>query len=187
MARGVNKVILVGNIGQEPEMKFMPSGGAVTNISIATSESWKDKQTGQPQERTEWHRVVFFNRLAEIAGEYLKKGSKVYVEGSLRTRKWQAQDGSDRYSTEIVASEMQMLDSRQDGGQGGYSPQQPGQPQQQPAQQGAYRQPQAVPAQMAQPQAKPMQNPAQGGAQQQPAAQPNQAPGFDNFDDDIPF
>ncbi len=119
MARGVNKVILVGNCGQDPETKYLPSGGAVTNLSIATSESWKDKQTGQPQERTEWHRVVFFNRLAEIAGEYLKKGSKVYVEGSLRTRKWQDKSGADRYTTEIVASEMQMLDSRgQDAGAG---------------------------------------------------------------------
>jgi len=99
MARGINKVILVGNVGQDPEVKYMPSGGAVTNISVATSETWKDKNTGQPQERTEWHRVVFFNRLGEIAGEYLKKGSKVYVEGSLRTRKWQAQVGSDRYTT----------------------------------------------------------------------------------------
>lgn len=109
---GVNKVIIIGNIGQDPEVKYMPSGGAVTNASIATSETWKDKNTGQPQERTEWHRVVFFNRLGEIAGEYLKKGSKVYVEGSLRTRKWQAQDGTDRYTTEIVASEMQMLDGK---------------------------------------------------------------------------
>jgi len=113
MARGINKVIIVGNCGQDPELKSLPSGNAVTNISIATSESWKDKNTGEQQERTEWHRVVFFNRLGEVAGEYLKKGSKVYVEGSLRTRKWQGQDGSDRYSTEIVASEMQMLDSRQ--------------------------------------------------------------------------
>jgi single-strand DNA-binding protein len=122
MARGVNKVIIVGNCGQDPETRFMPSGGAVTNLSIATSESWKDKTSGEPQERTEWHRVVFFNRLAEIAGEYVKKGSKLYVEGSLRTRKWQGQDGQDRYTTEIVASEMQMLDSR--GGPGGYdSPQ----------------------------------------------------------------
>src|SRR5690606_33753557 len=112
MARGINKVILIGNVGQDPEVKYMPSGGAVTNISLATSETWKDKNTGQPQERTEWHRVVFFNRLGEIAGEYLRKGSKVYVEGSLRTRKWQAQDGTDRYTTEIVASEMQMLDGR---------------------------------------------------------------------------
>lgn len=114
MARGINKVILVGNCGQDPETKYMPSGGAVTNLSIATSESWKDKNTGQQQERTEWHRVVFFNRLAEIAGEYLRKGQQVYVEGSLRTRKWQGQDGQDRYTTEIVASEMQML-----GGRGG--------------------------------------------------------------------
>lgn len=116
MARGVNKVILIGNLGADPETRFMPSGGAVTNIRLATSESWKDKQSGQMQERTEWHRVVFFNKLAEIAGEYLKKGSKVYVEGSLRTRKWQGQDGQDRYSTEIVADQMQMLDSRGEGG-----------------------------------------------------------------------
>ena len=104
MARGVNKVIIVGNCGQDPETRFMPSGGAVTNLSIATSESWKDKNTGDQQERTEWHKVVFFNRLAEIAGEYVKKGSKLYVEGSLRTRKWQGQDGQDRFTTEIVAS-----------------------------------------------------------------------------------
>ena len=110
-SRGVNKVILIGSLGQDPETRYMPSGGAVTNITVATSETWKDKQTGQPQERTEWHRVSFFNRLAEIAGEYLQKGSKVYIEGSLRTRKWQAKDGSDRYTTEIIASEMQMLDS----------------------------------------------------------------------------
>ena len=116
-SRGVNKVILVGNLGADPETRYMPSGGAVTNISVATSESWKDKQTGQPQERTEWHRIAFFNRLAEIAGEYLRKGSKVYIEGSLRTRKWQDQSGQDRYSTEVIANEMQMLDSR--GGQAG--------------------------------------------------------------------
>ena len=112
MARGVNKVIIVGNLGADPEVKFMPSGDAVANISIATSEAWKDKATGENVERTEWHRVVMFRRLAEIAGEYLKKGSKVYIEGKLQTRKWQAQDGTDRYSTEIVANEMQMLDSR---------------------------------------------------------------------------
>lgn len=112
MARGVNKVILVGNCGQDPETKYLPSGGAVTNISLATSDAWKDKQTGENRERTEWHRVVFFNRLAEIAGEFLRKGSKVYIEGSLRTRKWQDKSGVDRYTTEIVASEMQMLDSR---------------------------------------------------------------------------
>ncbi|MBM93376.1 MAG: single-stranded DNA-binding protein [Legionellales bacterium] len=113
-SRGINKVILVGNVGQDPEVRHMPSGGAVTNISIATSESWKDKSTGEKQERTEWHRVVFFNRLGEIAGEYLKRGKKVYVEGSLRTRKWQDKEGQDRYTTEVVATEMQMLDSRQD-------------------------------------------------------------------------
>jgi len=121
MARGINKVILIGNLGRDPETRYLPSGGAVTNVALATSESWTDKQSGQKQERTEWHRVVFFNRLAEIAGEYLKKGSKVYIEGSLRTRKWQDQQtGQDRYSTEIVASEMQMLDGRGDqGGQAG--------------------------------------------------------------------
>jgi single-strand DNA-binding protein len=116
-SRGVNKVILVGNLGADPETRFMPSGGSVTNLSLATSETWKDKQTGQPQERTEWHRVVFFNRLAEVAAEYLRKGSKLYVEGAIRTRKWQDQSGQDRYTTEIVGSEMQMLDSR--GGSGG--------------------------------------------------------------------
>jgi single-strand DNA-binding protein len=121
--RGINKVILVGNLGNEPEHRVLPSGGGVTNISIATSESWKDKNTGQMQERTEWHRVVFFNRLAEIAAEYLRKGSKIYVEGSLRTRKWQDQSGQDRYTTEIVANEMQMLDSRNAGQEaGGYAP-----------------------------------------------------------------
>lgn len=112
MARGINKVILVGNLGKDPEVRYTPSGGAVTNVTLATSDTWKDKNSGEQQERTEWHRVVFFNRLGEIAGEYLKKGAKIYVEGSLRTRKWQGQDGQDRYTTEIVASEMQMLDSR---------------------------------------------------------------------------
>ena len=113
---GVNKVILIGRLGKDPEVKYLPSGGAVTNFSIATSESWKDKNSGQRQERTEWHSIVIFNKLAEIAGEYLRKGSMVYIEGSLRTRKWQAQDGSDRYSTEIVASVMQMLDGKSDAG-----------------------------------------------------------------------
>lgn len=115
MRKGVNRVTLIGNLGADPETRFMPSGGAVTNIRLATSESWKDRQSGQMQERTEWHRVVFFNKLAEIAGEYLKKGSKVYIEGSLRTRKWE-KDGQDHYTTEIVASEMQMLDSRGESG-----------------------------------------------------------------------
>jgi single-strand DNA-binding protein len=113
-SRGVNKVILVGNLGKDPETRYMSSGGAVTGITVATSESWKDKNTGQQQERTEWHNVAFFGRLAEIAGEYLKKGSKVYIEGSLRTEKYQdKQTGQDRYSTKIIASEMQIIDSRQ--------------------------------------------------------------------------
>lgn len=116
MARGVNKVILVGNLGADPETRYTPSGSAVTKIRVATSESWKDRQTGERQERTEWHRIVFFGRLAEIAGEYLKKGSQVYLEGSLRTDKWQDQSGQDRYTTEIVANEMQMLGGRPGGG-----------------------------------------------------------------------
>ncbi|MBL4570480.1 MAG: single-stranded DNA-binding protein [Alcanivorax sp.] len=174
MARGVNKVILIGNLGADPETRFMPSGGAVTNVRLATSESWKDKQSGQLQERTEWHRVVFFNKLGEIAGEYLKKGSKVYIEGSIRTRKWQGQDGQDRYTTEIVANEMQMLDGRGDGGGqgGGYAPQ---------GNQGGYQN----------------QNDNYGGGgsaapQQNQNPGPNQNQGgfsgpADDFDDDIPF
>ena len=168
--RGVNKVILVGNCGQDPEMKYLPTGTAVTNISLATSETWKDKQSGQQQERTEWHRVVFFNRLAEIVGEYVKKGSKVYVEGRLQTRKWQGQDGQDRYTTEIVASEMQMLDSR--GGDasqgGGYGS-------------GMSSGPAMAGGGMA----------AAGGAaaqhSSQQSSQQQSAPNFDDFDDDIPF
>ena len=116
MARsGINKAIILGNLGNDPETRYTPNGNAVTNISIATSESWKDKSTGQQQESTEWHKVVFFNKLAEIAGQYLKKGSKIYIEGQIKTRKWQDQSGNDRYSTEIVASEMQMLDSKPEG------------------------------------------------------------------------
>ncbi len=138
MARGVNKVILVCNLGADPETKYTAGGTAITNISIATSESGRDKQTGENQERTEWHRVVFFNRLAEIAGEYLRKGSQVYVEGKLRTRKWQDQNGQDRYTTEIVGNEMQMLGSREGGGvamsaqkqPGGFRDNKPAQPQQ---------------------------------------------------------
>jgi len=114
----VNKVILVGNLGRDPETRYNPEGGAITNISIATTDTWKDKASGEKQERTEWHRVVFFSRLAEIAGEYLKKGSQVYVEGQLRTRKWQDKDGQDRYSTEIRADVMQMLGRREGGGEG---------------------------------------------------------------------
>jgi len=157
MARGVNKVILVGNLGNDPETRYLPSGGAVTNVTIATSESWKDKQSGQAQERTEWHRVVFFNRLAEIAGEYLRKGSKVYVEGSLRTRKWQDQSGQDRYTTEIVAAEMQMLDSRGAGAMSGDS---------------------EAPA--------PRRQQASGN-NPPPMSNEAPPANFDNFDDDIPF
>lgn len=178
MARGVNKVILIGNLGADPETRFMPSGGAVTNVRLATSESWKDRQSGQMQERTEWHRVVFFNKLGEIAGEYLKKGSKVYIEGSIRTRKWQGQDGQDRYTTEIVANEMQMLDGRGGGGDGGgYQNQGGGQPTGYENQDYDYGQ--------------------QGGGQQgggDQRAKPaggQQGGGFsgpaDDFDDDIPF
>ena len=117
MARGINKVILVGNLGRDPETRYMPSGGAVTNVSIATSKSWRDRDSGEQKERKEWHRIVFFNRLAEIANEYLKRGSKVYVEGELRTREWE-REGQKHYTTEIVANEMQMLDSRGEGGMG---------------------------------------------------------------------
>ncbi len=162
---GVNKAIIVGNLGGDPEVRYTPSGSAVANISIATSEQWKDKQTGERQERTEWHRVVLFNRLGEIAGEYLKKGSKVYIEGRIQTRKWQDQNGNDRYSTEIVANEMQMLDSRGGGGSGG------GFGQQATAGGGA-----------------PMQQ--QGGGQRQPASDQGQNQGggaYEDFDDDIPF
>jgi single-strand DNA-binding protein len=112
MARGVNKVILIGNLGNDPDIRYTASGAAVANISLATAESWRDKETGEQQERTEWHRIVFFGRLAEIVGEYLKKGSQIYVEGRLQTRKWQDKEGNDRYTTEIVANEMQMLGSR---------------------------------------------------------------------------
>lgn len=116
MARGVNKVILIGNLGNDPDVRYTASGAAVANISLATAESWRDKESGEQQERTEWHRVVFFGRLAEIVAEYLKKGSQIYVEGRLQTRKWQDKEGKDRYSTEIVANEMQMLGSRSGGG-----------------------------------------------------------------------
>jgi single-strand DNA-binding protein len=119
MARGINKVILVGNLGADPETRYMPSGSAVTNLSVATSESWKDKQTGEQNERTEWHKVVMFDRLAEIAAEYLRKGSQVYIEGKLQTRKWQDRDGNDRWTTEIRANEMQMLGGRGGAGGGG--------------------------------------------------------------------
>jgi single-strand DNA-binding protein len=118
MARGVNKVIIIGNLGADPETRAMPSGTTVANLRVATSESWRDKQTGEQQERTEWHRVALFGRLAEVAGEYLRKGSQVYIEGSLRTRKWQDKEGKDRYSTEIVGNDLQMLGGRGGGGGG---------------------------------------------------------------------
>lgn len=183
-SRGINKVILVGNLGQDPEVKYMPNGSAVTNITVATSETWKDKESGQPQERTEWHRVVFFNRLAEIAGEYLRKGSKVYLEGALRTRKWQDQSGQDRYTTEVVASEMQMLDSMPNGGNQQNAPQQQ-RPQNAPQQQRPQNGYQQNAPQQQRPQQRPQQNAPQhqmpqGGYQNPPA-------GFDEFDEDIPF
>lgn len=198
MARGINKVILVGNCGQDPETRYSAGGAAITNLSIATSDSWKDKQTGQMQDRTEWHRVVFFNRLAEVAGEYLRKGSKVYVEGRLQTRKWQGQDGQDRYTTEIVASEMQMLDSRSDNmSGGGYGAANTGQgapqqgmqqqaPQQPPSQQqGGYQQqaPQQQQSYQQAPAQSQQQPPSYGAQNNAPAA----APDMDSFDDDIPF
>jgi single-strand DNA-binding protein len=119
MARGINKVILIGNLGADPETRSMPSGMTVANIRVATSESWKDKQSGEQKERTEWHHVAMFGRLGEIAGEYLRKGSQVYIEGSLRTRKWQDKEGRDRYTTEVIADEMQMLGGRGGGGGAG--------------------------------------------------------------------
>ncbi|APQ14695.1 single-stranded DNA-binding protein (plasmid) [Pseudomonas oryzihabitans] len=179
MARGVNKVILVGNAGADPEVRYMPNGSPVTTITLATSESWKDKQTGQQQERTEWHRVVFFGKLAEIVGEYARKGSQLYVEGQLRTRKWQGQDGQDRYTTEIVVDingSMQLLGggARQggdQGGQGGYDQQAQGAGQRQPRPQGNQQQGNRQPQ----------------GQNQRPQQQPQQG-GYDPaYDDDIPF
>jgi single-strand DNA-binding protein len=158
MARGINKVILVGNVGVDPEVRYLPNGNAVTTLSIATSESWKDKTTGEKQDRTEWHRVVCFNRLGEIAGEYVRKGSKLYVEGSLRTRKWQDQQGQDRYTTEIIASDIQMLDSKGTSG-ASYEEAPPAYQQSAQAQQSPNR--------------------------QQTKTPPHDA--FDQLDDDIPF
>ena len=173
-SRGINKVILVGNLGNDPEHRVLPSGGGVTNISLATSESWRDKNTGDQQERTEWHRVVFFNRLSEIAAEYLRKGSKVYIEGKLQTRKWQNKEGQDVYTTEVVVDingQMQMLDSR--GGEGGMSQGAPaGRPQQ-----SGYNAPAG------------QQNnppPQSGGYSNQPSQGSMPEP-VDDFDDDIPF
>ena len=180
---GVNKVILIGRLGNDPEVKFLSSGDAVANLSIATSEKWKDKTTGQPQEKTEWHRVVFFKRQAEIAGEYLKKGSNVYIEGKLETRKWQDQTGADRYTTEIKGMVMQMLDSKGDGQpqQAQQAPQQRQQaPQQQAPQQGGYQQ-QAPQQQHQGQQFQQPQHQQNGG----PVAQQQPPQDFDS--DSIPF
>ena len=184
-SRGINKVILVGNLGGDPEVRYMPSGSAVANITIATSESWRDKATGEQREKTEWHRVALFGKLAEVAGEYLRKGSQVYIEGQLQTRKWQDQSGQDRYTTEVVVQGfngvMQMLGGRQGGAQamgGGH------QPTQQSQQQGSWGQPQQ-PVQQAQ---TPQQTPSQRAPQQAPQqAQPQYNEPPMDFDDDIPF
>ncbi|WPH64007.1 single-stranded DNA-binding protein [Vibrio phage vB_VpP_1] len=169
-SRGVNKVILVGNLGSDPEVRYMPNGGAVANITIATSESWRDKQSGEQREKVEWHRVVLFGKLAEVAGEYLRKGSQVYIEGQLQTRKWQDQSGQDRYSTEVVVQGfngvMQMLGGRGNGQQ------------QQQQHQGGWGQPQ-------QPQQRNQQS--GWGNQQQPSHQPQYNEPPLDFDDDIPF
>ncbi|WIO43474.1 single-stranded DNA-binding protein SSB1 [Klebsiella electrica] len=171
-SRGVNKVILVGNLGQDPEVRYMPSGGAVANITLATSESWRDKATGEMKEQTEWHRVVLFGKLAEVAGEYLRKGSQVYIEGQLRTRKWTDQSGQEKYTTEIVVNvggTMQMLGGRQQGAPAGGG-----------QAQGGWGQPQ-------QPQGG---NQFSGGAQSRPQQQAPAAPSNEppmDFDDDIPF
>jgi single-strand DNA-binding protein len=133
MARGINKVILVGNLGADPDTRYMPSGKAVTNIRVATSESWKDKQTGDMQERTEWHSIVMYDKLGEIAAEYLRKGSQVYIEGKIRTRKWQDKEGKDRYTTEIIADQMQMLGGRGGGGGASSEPREPRGQSRQPA------------------------------------------------------
>ena len=179
-SRGVNKVILVGNLGKDPEVRYMPNGNAVANFTVATSESWKDQQ-GQQQERTEWHNIVMYRRLAEVAGEYLKKGSKVYIEGKLQTSKWQDQaTGQDRYKTEINASEMQMLDSRGQGGgqQGGYGQQQGQQQQSGGYQQAPQQQQQQQAPQQERQQAPQQQASQQSGYGQQQAAPQQQAPAY---------
>ena len=185
--KGVNKVILVGNLGNDPEVRYMPNGNAVANLSLATSESWKDQQ-GQVQERTEWHRLTMYRRLAEIAGEYLKKGSQIYVEGKLQTRKWQDQQGQDRYTTEIIVDQMQML-----GGRGGEAGGGSGGQRQQSSQGGGYNQNQGGGYNQPAPQGAPQggqqggyNQAPQGGGQSQPKTPPMAEPDFD-FDDDIPF
>ncbi len=167
MARGINKVILVGNLGRDPETRYMPNGGPVTNVSVATSRAWKDRDTGEAKERTEWHRVVFFNRLAEIAGEYLRRGSKVYIEGELRTREWE-REGQKHFTTEIVANEMQMLDSRGDG----------------PMQSGSSGQSSPSPSSST---ASPASSSDSSGSGGQGSNNDYDPPPADDFDDDIPF
>ncbi|MDX1526578.1 MAG: single-stranded DNA-binding protein [Pseudidiomarina maritima] len=180
-SRGINKVILIGNLGQDPEVRYTQTNTAIANISIATSETWKDKQTGEPREQTEWHRCVAYRRLAEIAGEYLKKGSKVYVEGRLQTRKWQGQDGVERYTTEIVINDLQMLDSR-GGDQGGYSNNRPSnQNKNQPQNQGGQGQNFNAPANN---QNQSFQQSNQSSGQQSPSPEPFNG---GDYDDDIPF
>lgn len=169
MARGVNKVILVGTVGRDPENKSMPSGDAIANLSLATNEQWRDKATGEKKESTEWHRIVFFGKLAEIVGMYVRKGQMLYVEGSLRTRKWQGQDGQERYTTEIIASDMQMLGGRPNDGERA------------PMNQGGYT-PNPAPA--------PRNNNYSNNNNSQPASDYAPASGrnnFEDFDDDIPF
>jgi len=163
----LNKVMLIGRLGADPEVRYMPSGGAVTTIRLATSRRWKDKQTGERKEETEWHRVVFYNRLAEVAGEYLKKGSQAYVEGRIRTQKWQGQDGQDRYSTEIIADSMNMLDSRS-GGTSEFGGDQSS-------------------AAHAAPASRPANQPRQSAPQNNSGSMPPPPPNYDDFDDDIPF
>lgn len=176
MARGVNKVILIGNLGQDPDTRYTPNGNAVVNLNLATDESYKDRQTGQMVPKTEWHRIVMFGKIAEVAGQYLRKGSKVYIEGKLQTRKWQGQDGQDRYTTEVVVDingQMQMLDSR--GGEGGVSQGAPaGRPQQQ---QSNYNAPPANQGNQPQQQSGGYSQPSQGSMPEP----------VDDFDDDIPF
>lgn len=159
MARGLNKVMIMGNLGTDPEVRYMPNGGAVTNIRVATSESWKDKQTGEKQERTEWHRIVLYNRLAEIAAQYLRKGSRVFVEGAIRTNKWQDQSGNDRYTTEIIANSMQLMDSKGSGGSPSSAP---------------------MDDEM-------MNAPPAMGSQNKPASAKSATTLDEDFDDDIPF
>jgi single-strand DNA-binding protein len=172
MARGINKVILVGNLGADPETRYTAGGAAITTIRVATSETWRDKQTGENQERTEWHRVKFFGRLAEIAGEYLRKGRQVYIEGSLRTDKWQDQSGQDRYTTEVIANEMQML-----GGRGDDEPARAGQGAGQRSGQGGFREGAGGPSRQ-----------ESSGSAAQSSARSAASQGEDNFtDDDIPF